>query len=43
MHLLPQKKIFEIACQSGCIPMEVYQDALSGQDDFATTFIMKKL
>ena len=43
MHLLPQKKIFEIACQSGCIPMEVYQDALSGQDDFSTTFIMKKL
>ncbi len=43
MHVLPQKKIFEIAYVNGCIPMEVYQDQLSGQDDFSCTFVMKKI
>ncbi|MDE5699950.1 MAG: class I SAM-dependent methyltransferase [Lachnospiraceae bacterium] len=43
MHLLPQKRIFEIAHKNGCIPMEVYQDGLSGQDDFSCTFVMRKL
>lgn len=42
MHLLPQKKIFEIAYRNGCIPMEVYQDGYSGQDDFSCTFVMRK-
>lgn len=43
MHILPQKKIFEIVHASGCIPMEVYQDWLSGQDDFSCTFVVKKI
>ena len=43
MHLLPQKKIFEIAYANNCIPMEVYQDGLSGQDDFSCTFVMRKI
>lgn len=43
MHILPQKRIFEIAYASGCIPMEVYQDKMSGQDDFSCTFVMKKI
>lgn len=43
MHILPQKRIFEIAYANGCIPMEVYQDKLSGQDDFSCTFVMKKI
>lgn len=42
MHLLPQKKIFEIIYKNGCIPMEVYQDGLSGQDDFSCTFVVRK-
>lgn len=43
MHLLPQKKIFETAYKNGCIPMEVYQDGFSGQDDFSCTFVMRKM
>ncbi len=43
MHILPQKRIFEIAYANECIPMEVYQDKLSGQDDFSCTFVMKKV
>lgn len=43
MHILPQKRIFEIAYANGCIPMEVYQDTWSGQDDFSCTFVMKKV
>ena len=43
MHVLPQKKIFEIAYKQRCMPMEVYQDALTGMDDFSTTFVFKKL
>lgn len=43
MHLLPQKKIFEIAYANGCIPMEVYQDGLTGQDDFSCTFVLRKI
>lgn len=43
MHPFPQKKIFEIAYKNGCIPMEVYQDGLSGQDDYSYTFVMRKI
>ena len=43
MHPFPQKKIFEIAYANGCIPMEVYQNGLSGQDDYSCTFVMRKI
>lgn len=43
MHPFPQRKVFEIAYANGCIPMEVYQDNLSGQDDFSCTFVIKKV
>ena len=43
MHPFPQKKIFEIAYANGCIPMEVYQDGLTGQDDYSCTFVMRKI
>lgn len=43
MHPFPQKKIFETAYANGCIPIEVYQDGLSGQDDFSCTFVMRKM
>lgn len=43
MHLLPQKKVFEAAYKNRCIPMEVYQDNFSGQDDFSCTFVMRKM
>lgn len=43
MHLLPQKKIFEIAYEQKCIPVEVYQDAWTNNDDFSTTFVFRKL
>lgn len=43
MHVLPQKKIFEIAFNEQCIPVEVYQDSLTGNDDFSTTFVFRKV
>lgn len=43
MHLLPQKKIFEIAYANGCIPLEVYQDGMCAQDNYSCTFVLKKL
>lgn len=43
MHLLTQKRIFEIAYENGCIPMEVWQDDLCARDNFSCTFVMKKV
>ncbi len=43
MHLLPQKRIFEISYSNGCVPLEVYQDNLCAPDNFSCTFIMKKI
>lgn len=43
MHLLEQKRIYEIAYENGCIPMEVWQDGLCADDNFSCTFVMKKV
>lgn len=43
MHLLPQKKIFEIAMKQHCIPLEVYQDTKTGAYDCSTTFVFRKM
>lgn len=43
MHVLPQKKIFEIAYKQKCVPMEVYQDSMTGNNDFSTTFVFRKM
>lgn len=42
MHLLPQKRIFEIAYKSHCIPMEVYPNNSTGNADNSTVFIFQK-
>ena len=43
MHLLVQKRIFELAYENGCIPMEVWQDDSCARDNFSCTFVMKKM
>lgn len=42
MHLLPQKRIFEIAYKNHCIPMEVYPGSPTGNADNSTVFIFQK-
>lgn len=42
MHLLPQKRIFEIAYKNHCIPMEVYPSNSTGSADNSTIFIFQK-
>lgn len=42
MHTLPQKRIFEIAYESNCIPLEVYPAYSTGQNDNSTWFVLKK-
>lgn len=42
MHLLPQKRIFEIAYKNHCVPMEVYPSNSTGSADNSTIFIFQK-
>jgi len=43
MHVLPQRKIFEIAARHGCQPIEVEPDNLTASLDFiSTTFLLRK-
>ena len=42
MHLLPQKRIFEIAYKNNCIPLEVYPDNSTGNADNSTMFVLEK-
>ena len=41
MHVIPQQKVFEIAYDNHCIPLEVYQDDSTGKNDYSVWFIMK--
>ncbi len=43
MHLLPQSKIFQIAYDRQCIPLEVYPVFSTGQEDNSTYFIFRKM
>ncbi|MDE6567749.1 MAG: class I SAM-dependent methyltransferase [Lachnospiraceae bacterium] len=42
MHLLPQKRIFEIAYKNNCIPLEVYPNNSTGNADNSTMFVLEK-
>ncbi len=42
MHVLPQKRIFEIAYDNGCIPLEVHPDDSTGQADESRLFVFEK-
>lgn len=43
MHVLLQRRIFEIAYEYDCIPLEVYPDDSTGQADNSTWFVFKKI
>lgn len=43
MHVLTQRRIFELAYAHGCIPLEVYPDYSTGQADSSTWFVLKKV
>lgn len=42
MHVFPQKRVFEIAYNNGCIPLEVHPDNSTAQDDESRVFVFKK-
>ena len=43
MHLLPQKRIFEIAYEHHCIPIEVQPELCTGWDDNSVMITLKKM
>ena len=42
MHVIPQQKVFEIAYENHCMPLEVYQDNSTGKNDYSSWFVIKK-
>jgi SAM-dependent methyltransferase len=43
MHCLPQRRIFEIIAQGGCVPLEIMEDGSTGSTKFrSNTFIIRK-
>lgn len=43
MHVLPQRRIFEIAYHNACIPLEVHPDDSTGQADESRVFVFEKI
>lgn len=45
MHMLPQEDVFQIFLKQGCVPLEVYEDELSGSraTQRSNTFVFRKV